>query len=191
LHGSHAWFEAGAELVDALYCTTGYGIDFAERYRWLPYIGVPKPEVVASLVAEREAQELKLLRLVEAARARQDAVLAEACVAKASFSNGAEQHQGGEETSAAVKVLSPSPVALANSVVSASSMVTAATAASGHHRPEDCVHPGSNGVTVLRRPKFQWARFFNSFCGPILSFLAILAASLLLNCEITFKVVQR
>ncbi|GFH28428.1 hypoxanthine phosphoribosyltransferase, partial [Haematococcus lacustris] len=23
----------------------GYGIDFAERYRWLPYIGVPKPEL--------------------------------------------------------------------------------------------------------------------------------------------------
>lgn len=24
----------------------GYGIDYAEKYRYLPYIGVPKPEFI-------------------------------------------------------------------------------------------------------------------------------------------------
>ncbi len=32
----HAGMHIGDEFV------VGYGIDFAERYRWLPYIGVPK-----------------------------------------------------------------------------------------------------------------------------------------------------
>lgn len=46
----------------------GYGIDFAERYRWLPYIGVPKPEVVQAILEEnarkdeeKKQKEAKLL----------------------------------------------------------------------------------------------------------------------------------
>ena len=29
------------------WCVVGYGLDFAERYRNLPYVGVLKPEVYA------------------------------------------------------------------------------------------------------------------------------------------------
>jgi len=41
----------------------GYGIDFAERYRWLPYIGTPKPEVVKRIMAERKQQQAEAAAL--------------------------------------------------------------------------------------------------------------------------------
>jgi hypothetical protein len=62
----------------------GYGIDFAERYRWLPYIGVPKPEIVAQLVAARKAQEQKQLeRIARQQAARIDSAATAAAPAPA------------------------------------------------------------------------------------------------------------
>lgn len=52
----------------------GYGIDFAERYRWLPYVGIPKPEVVQAILAENKAKEERLRAQHEAQEAREQAL---------------------------------------------------------------------------------------------------------------------
>ncbi len=70
---------------------TSAGIDFADRYRWLPYIGVPKPEVVAAIKAARLKQleeERVRLEAQVLARAEEAAVLAANQLVAGHNSNG-------------------------------------------------------------------------------------------------------
>lgn len=61
--------------MSAWSCTSaGYGIDFAERYRWLPYIGVPKPEIVEQIQSENKRKAAEKAA-EEEARAAQDETL--------------------------------------------------------------------------------------------------------------------